>query len=529
MLTMVPTPRIILYFFVMVLLLPTVDLFFKIDPFTANDEKRELAKFRGVPKSITDLQKFPREFNAYINDNFGFRNTLLIGNYLNKYRLLRTSPSDQVLLGQGGWLYYAGDGEANDSRHVSKLTDAQLHRMAMSYELKRQWLASRGIQYILVIAPNKSTSYSEYLPSSFNIVRPESVVDDLKKYLGNNSAVVMLDPRDDIKKNKKSATLYYKYDSHWNNNGAFIVYSQIMQQINTWFPDVTILSLDDFIITKKLRKAGDFAQMVGGGKFISDEEYVLTPKKSYSATVTEKNLKSRDPLTMVNKKADYNIVVFRDSFFSALVPFVSESFKLSRYYWQSWDSHVDIDKVVNKYKPNIVVEEVAERFIKYELNDIVKHPPKWAFDLLKNKFIASSYPVLKLSPASFTASDQVTANKLTSGVKIVSTGNDPKLIFTKLKLNYSAGKTRVVRVVITSSVETDLQLFIKNKPDADFIEGKSIKAHLNKGENDILLPMLFPGDIDALRLDPSTIPGQFAVQSIEIRYIDNLHMIVASN
>lgn len=519
------TSKFILYIFLLVLLLPTVDLLFKVDPFSGNNEKRELSKFPGLPRSIETLQKFPREFTAYINDNFGFRNSLFIGNYLIKYGLLGTSPSDQVLIGKNGWLYYAGDGETKDSRHVSRLSEDQLRRMVMSYEIKRQWLAEQGIRYMLVIAPNKSTSYFENLPSAFNIVRSDSVIDDLKNHLLKYSSVCVIDPRDRIKEAKHAATLYYKYDSHWNNYGAFIAYSQIMEQIQSWHPGMQILSLEDFVVSKKDRKAGDIAQMIGGGKFVADEDYILTPKKSYSSFFLNKNLKARDPFTMKNVNANIQqVVVFRDSFFSALVPFLSESFWLSRYYWQNWDSKVQIEEIIEQYKPDIIIEEIAERFLKFELNDVTKYQPKWGVTYWKNKFMISKHPIMSASLDTLKAQEQVELHKTSLGLEIQSSGKDPQLVFNKLPFATGATNNQLIRVVITSSNDTDMQLFYKNKLDKHFTEEKSVKVHLIKGKNEIFIPLLFANDIDVLRLDPSTMPGEYIIQSIESRLIDNLNI-----
>jgi len=520
-----PTPKSILYIFLLVLFLPTVDFFLKIDPYKRNNEKRELAKFSGLPETISSLQKFPREFTAYLNDNFGFRNSLILGNYLVKYCLMGVSPSDKVLVGKNGWFFYAGDGEVNDCRHVSRFTEDQLSRMVMSYEMKRQWLAEQGIRYILVIAPNKSSIYVENLPADFNMIRPKSVVDDFINFIEKKSSVCVIDPRNRINSEKKNAILYYKCDSHWNNYGAFIAYSQIMESVQSWYPDTQFFTLADFVITKKMVKNGDVAGLIGGGKYLKDEDYVFKPKRAYSSTRVEKNEKACDPFTTIKSNGNsHRVVVFRDSFFTALVPYVSESFNLSRFYWQSWDSQTQIEKIIKQYKPDIIIEEIAERFLKLELNDIIKCQPQWATTLWRKKFINSKYQITSVELDSISGNDQVKLHKSKLELKIISTGNHPQLMLNKLPNLNMTTNSKLIKIIVTSNVETDMQLYFNTTVDKKFTENKSVKTHLSKGKNDVYLPISTVGIVDKLILNPATKPCELVINSIEIRAIDDIHV-----
>jgi hypothetical protein len=108
--TMHRVPQTILILFIVVLLCPAADWLFKIDPVSKHNENRKLAERPATPRSLSAAMKYRWEFQTYFNDNFGFRNLLLRGNYLLKYRLLGVSPSSDVLAGKKGWLFYAGNG-----------------------------------------------------------------------------------------------------------------------------------------------------------------------------------------------------------------------------------------------------------------------------------------------------------------------------------------------------------------------------------------------------------------------------------
>jgi hypothetical protein len=60
-------------------------------------------------------------------------------------------------------------------------------------------------------------------------------------------------------------------------------------------------------------------------------------------------------------------LVFRDSFFDALIPLVSEQFQYTRYLRKHWDQTVPIRELVRECRPDVVIEEFAERRIKMDL------------------------------------------------------------------------------------------------------------------------------------------------------------------
>jgi hypothetical protein len=59
------------------------------------------------------------------------------------------------------------------------------------------------------------------------------------------------------------------------------------------------------------------------------------------------------------------MVMFRDSFGSALVPLLAENFRRSVFVWD-WNYEADFFKeVVDKERPDIVIDECGERVLYY--------------------------------------------------------------------------------------------------------------------------------------------------------------------
>src|SRR5690606_25145913 len=73
---------------------------------------------------------------------------------------------------------------------------------------------------------------------------------------------------------------------------------------------------------------------------------------------------ARDPFTMVCEDGELNALIFRDSFFTALVPYFSRQFKRSTYIWNRLD-FTTLSEFVEKERPDIVIDQVVERTLPY--------------------------------------------------------------------------------------------------------------------------------------------------------------------
>lgn len=355
----------VFFFSIAVVVLGTV---LKIDRMSQNNENRKLAERPSFKFDVEVLRNYPKDYTKYYNDNFGFRNTFVRINFLLKHNILRESPSSQVVLGKNGWLFYSRDNSIEDYRGITHFDDKYLRSIANSYEYKREWLLKQGIKYVLVLAPNKETIYGEWFPDYLNKIRNRSGFDEYTDYIIKNTNVNIIDTRKVLFENKKIEPLYSKTSSQWNDYAAFLVYREIMKPISHWFPKVQSDSLSDFNIKREEVRGGDLAEMIGGADFIKEQNIFLVPKIPRRAKQIENNLPGRYniPFSM-NQDNTYlpRAVVFRDCFFTEIIPYFSEHFQYTRYYWQMWDTDTPITEIINTVRPDIVIEQKVERFLKY--------------------------------------------------------------------------------------------------------------------------------------------------------------------
>jgi len=339
-----------------------------------NIEKRAL-----TPKpdfKIAKIFYFPGEFDRYYNDNFSFRRKLIRWHNRLKARYLKISPlRDNVVLGKEGWLFYTAENVLKDYDGSLQFTEEELAKVKDNLLERRDWLRERGAAFYVLVAPNKHTIYSEYLPDYVKKVNGRSRLDNLIEYLRTNSDIEIIDVRDELMREKSVRRLYYKLDTHWNQYGAFIAYQKLIKSVARDFPPVKPLLVSDFGMSSATFSAGDLSVMLAISDELDDESVALHLKGGKSAREAihlydEANSPSFPRgLTREGGRKDLpSLVMFRDSFGEGLIQFLSENFRRSVYV----GTHNFPVEVIEEEKPDIVIHELVER----KLHDLLLDNPE---------------------------------------------------------------------------------------------------------------------------------------------------------
>ena len=168
--------------FFLAICLPLAGLVLHLDTGFVLDENRVLASRPELSLHRSKLAEFPPKFEVYFNDQFGFRKRLIYLLNLTKVAVLGVSPSPKVIFGANGWMFY-GESDIRYFRALEPLTDEQLWDWQKRLEEREQWLADRGIRYLIVFTPLKSTVYPENMPRCYNRIGTESRLDQLMAHL----------------------------------------------------------------------------------------------------------------------------------------------------------------------------------------------------------------------------------------------------------------------------------------------------------------------------------------------------------
>jgi len=161
--------------------------------------------------------------------------------------------------------------------------------------------------------------------------------------------------------------VYRKTDTHWNDYGAFIGYGALMARLGKWF-QTRPLGLDDYTVGSKTVRGGGLAGLDDLRDILTESVPVLTPRFTPCSRQQPLPLvgethwnREQEPFISGCRSAEGpSAVLFRDSFVSAMVPFLSELFKKISYIWKPYD-HAIMQQLIADDAPQLVIEGMVER------------------------------------------------------------------------------------------------------------------------------------------------------------------------
>ncbi len=292
----------------------------------------------------------------YYKDHAGLRT---FWNHLSstiKYKLFRSSSKpSSVIMGKEGWMYYAsvGDNEIPSVAKKDLWSTEELQNKVDSWEDRRNNLGDKGIDYHVAIWPNKPTIYQEHLSDKMKRLIPPgpSKADQVMDYCRSQSPFIPLDTRNYLTK-EKDKKLYHQLDSHWNDLGAYYAYRALMIELG-----IQPYELSEFTLRWEDSREGDLRYLMGLCNLETVSEKV--PKLTFNGKAETNKVKAdKGPAYFFNEAAesDKTILVFRDSYFSALIPYVSLHFRVGYYPWTYFDQ-----QLIEELQPDIVLSANVER------------------------------------------------------------------------------------------------------------------------------------------------------------------------
>ena len=350
--------------FICFIFAPSVKSIFKPEYAQENFEQRRLEAFPEIPDSWSDIKSYPEAFESYYKDHFGFRPT-----WVSQYRNLKNSVHDpvvdKVIFGtESGWLFFndkKGNDVIGDYRNINQFSEHSLNQFINNIKLKQAWLAKQNIEYLFIIAPSKHYVYPEYLPSKYQPIAKINLKQQLADELKKHPDINYIDLTQTLIDGKKERQMYLKNDTHWTDYATNLVQFKIATTIENIFPKKikpNTKPWGDFNST--INHTGDLSIMNGTTTQFK-ETRTLPAFKQCAETPLQEKKKYNDTFD-TNCDGHIQALVFRDSFFSNLQPFVSEYLGLSRFVWEPMTFKA-AEKHINDTHPDIVIEEWVDRFL----------------------------------------------------------------------------------------------------------------------------------------------------------------------
>lgn len=364
----------ILLAFVACLLVPAVGMMIGRSGNVAAVELRFPAVLPGVPDSIEDLEAFPSRMDAFLGDHFGFRSELLSLNS-RLHVAIGVSPAKMFLLGKEGWFFHRTmDGVLDQFRGTDRFSVAELEHWVRTMERNQRWLAERGIRMLIAIAPNKHSIYPEYMPDWANVVDTEGRYQQILARLNKGSSLEMVDLHTALRKAKRRVRVYHKHDGHWNDLGAHVAYTAIVERIQESLPNVPLRSLDGFDVEWTEEPIGSMTKRLNIAEWMPEEIPQLRLRSP--SNVIRRDWPEGSPsdlmdlihLTQVIESdlpEQPKIVFVRDSFATSISRFAQESFQRTTLIHNGYGGFRR--GLVMSQNPDIVVYEITERGLSWKL------------------------------------------------------------------------------------------------------------------------------------------------------------------
>lgn len=358
--------------FLAILFVPLADSFLEIDH-TVLKEKRQLAAAPAVSLSWQTLRNFPRQFDDFYRDHFGFRARLIRWLSIARTKGIGASGRHDVLIGKDEWLYYAPTPMVHSMRRTQPFTPRELAQWRNLIEEAHHWCRGHNIPFLFLVAPEKSTIYPEYLPDHLQPVGGATRMDQFFAYISANSDLPFLDVRGALLDAKAREQVYLRTDTHWTPAGSHVVYSEIIDRLRDWFPSLQPLPRDAFREKPHTAPGGDLAGMLGVPDWFMESSLLLPhiggtryKERPYGNPITKD---FRTPVLLENPKgAPFKVILIRDSFGNRIKPFFGETFaRTILLYPMKFDT-----AAIEKERPDVVIWEMAER--NFTAAHVAEHP-----------------------------------------------------------------------------------------------------------------------------------------------------------
>lgn len=252
------------------------------------------------------------ETTDYIADHFFLRSELVNAWAELNASVFKTSSEEQVVLGSDGWLYYAST--LDDYMGIG-MNEAERNRAAANLSLIREYVENRGAKFLFTIAPNKNSLYPAHMPSYVPWAHEQSDAERICPLI-TSAGIPYLDLFSVF--HNREEVLYYKTDSHWNEQGAALAADSILAAFGT---DADYFDRD---FPLSVQHKGDLYEMLFPTGTFTETAHLYDGFTH--STKSNPNGGNAMRIETANDNEEGTLLCWRDSFGISLYPYLADSF-----------------------------------------------------------------------------------------------------------------------------------------------------------------------------------------------------------
>ncbi|MCR5542678.1 MAG: hypothetical protein K6F55_00890 [Eubacterium sp.] len=335
--------------FMLVILTPFVGmLFYKTDMTAENRTATPFPTIKTYDGKIN--RKYFDQFNDFFNDHFALRQEMTTVDALMTTKLLNTSKNDDVIYGKDGWLYYEDTMDEYFGRNV--LSDRGINNCVKSLSLMQEYCEKNDVEFLFMVAPIKGYLYPEHMP--YNYIQTGNINNwDKLKPAMDAKGIKYVDLHKAFKEDDR--VMYHKLDTHWNNEGAAFACKKIQEAAGREATDYTN---ESYKVENVFR--GDLYRMLyPKGKKL--DENVIYDREFGFDYISDFNNTEDFKIEATCDGKDGNLLMFRDSYGNALVPYMADEYGHSLF---TKTMPFDLN-YISEYNADIMMVELTQRHITY--------------------------------------------------------------------------------------------------------------------------------------------------------------------
>ena len=270
-----------------------------------------------------------QDAGTWFSDHFAFRSQLVTADAGLRSQVFHTSNSDQVIVGEDGWLFYGETADSYQGRGFMSAREAD--NIAFNLRLMQNHALSQNRVFVFTIAPNKNSLYGQYMPDNY-LAASASNMDLLEpalqkrgvRYVDSCSALQAAQAEIDAK--GLDQAVYLKRDTHWNALGALVAFQTIEAALGRTHND--LLAIEPQLTSGEV---GDLDSILypAGGTPEPNLDYGVDGGFAY--TVGESVTDDEVATESAHSLAEGTLYVYRDSFSNALIPFFATAYKTAQF------------------------------------------------------------------------------------------------------------------------------------------------------------------------------------------------------
>ncbi|MBL1281104.1 MAG: hypothetical protein COA33_012560 [Fluviicola sp.] len=332
--------------------------------FSENERNKENRNFTdSITVNVNNLDVLPENIDNYVNDNFSFRRPLLDLFHYTKFAGFKVSPHpDKVIIGKNNWFFNAGKEVAIYSG-TNQFSNTELNLFSKEWEGRMHYFDSLNIQPYWIVAPFKHHVYSNQLPFYITQVKISSTQQVIQE-ISSKYPKLIIDPTERLILERDKKKLFFQLDNHWTYQAGEIVSEMFLEKVKKDFPNASFGEFSTPIWKDTLTRSGNHYDDLGIAD-VSETVQLLVNKNFKAKEIHKYTFKGIENFaygydyvhTFENTAIDSNglrILIIRDSYANALMPFINDAFKESVWIFDAWQYQLNAE-IIEKIKPDIVL------------------------------------------------------------------------------------------------------------------------------------------------------------------------------